>query len=386
MPKIILHCDMDRFYPAVEEKYDPVLKKIPFAVCGDPAMRHGIVMSASSLARRYGVRAGLRFSEARKLCPNLMYVTADMPKYLQEAKAAREVYLKYAESIVPYGIDESWIILDEGTSWQEAGQIADLVQLEIMYSMELSVSVGISYNLIFAKLGSDYLKPNGITVITRENFREMVWPLDVGKLLFVGEVRKKLLLGAGIRTIGDIAGSEPEFLSRIIKSKAGYELWQYANGDDRNFKPTSDKIESIGNTLTPPADLRTNEETSAALYMLASAVSVRLRKHSLKTKCIGIVMKDSEFNKTTRQCTSVYATDSECRIYDRAYGLFRAHYEWKNPLRSIGIRTTNFDVCRQLMLCDEPESGIMDLEVSERVRRLGNRFGKIRIENAPGLD
>ena len=385
MERLVLHSDMDRFYCAVEEKHNPSLKMIPFAVCGDPAMRHSIVMSASSLARQYGVRAGLRFADARILCPELKYITADMSKYLVEAKAAREVYLKYSARIIPYGMDESWILLDEGVTWHEARQIAELIRLEIMYGMELSTSIGVSYNLIFSKIGSDYQKPNGITVITNDDYKDIIWPLDAEKLLFVGAVRKRMLTGHGIRTIGDIAKADPVFLTQILRSKVGHDLVQFANGNDKNFKPESDKIGSIGNTITPPADLQTDDEVSAVLYMLASAVCSRLQKHAMKAKCISISLRDNQFNKTNRQCTLEHSTDSVNRIFKRAYDLFKTHYKWKIPLRSIGIRTTNFDSSTQLSLCDDMDCDIIDANISRHVKRLTERFGSLKVENAFGF-
>lgn len=381
MERIILHCDMDRFYCTVEEKHDPSLRNIPFAVCGDPEMRHSIVMSASSMARQYGVRAGLRFADARRLCPALMYVTADHNKYLAEAKAAREVYCKYAENIIPYGLDESWIVLEDGVTWHEAAQIAELIKLEIMYSMDLSMSVGVSYNLIFSKIGSDYNKPNGLTVITRDNYKGIIWPLSAKDLLFVGEVREKALAGYGIKTIGDIAAADPEFLMRILKSKVGYDLWMFANGNDGNFHPENDSINSIGNTITPPKDLRNNEEVGAVLYMLASAVCARLKKHGLKARCVAIDTRDNQFNKATRQCTFDMGTDNINHIFNQAFRLFKNNYCWANPLRSVGIRAMSLDDSSQLSLFSADDCVIM-VDVDSQIKRLTARFGKLEVESA----
>ena len=250
MERVILHCDMDNYFAAVEEKHNPDLCKVPFAVCGDPAMRHSIVMSKNSLAKRAGVRTGLSYAQAKQLCPTLGYVKADMSKYLDETKAARRIYQKYTDTIVPYGMDESWIIFDDCVSIDEARQIADVIRIEIKYSLGLSASVGVSYNYIFSKLGSDMNKPNGTTVITKENYKQIVWPLPVSELLFVGATRKKVLLREGINTIGDIALSNPERLHQLF-GKVGYDLWCFAKGDDRNFKPNSDEIGSIGNIMCP---------------------------------------------------------------------------------------------------------------------------------------
>jgi len=375
---------MDRFYCAVEEKHNPRLKPIPFAVCGDPAMRHSIVMSANNIARQYGVRAGLRFADARKLCPSLKYITADMAKYLQEAKAAREVYYKYTNNIIPYGIDESWIVLNQ-MSWKEAQQIAELIRLEIMYSMGLSASIGVSYNLIFSKIGSDMNKPNGITMVTQEDYKEKIWPLDIDKLLFVGAVRKRQLTAHGIKTIGDIANADPGYLAKILKCKVGYDLSQFANGNDKNFKPESHNIESIGNTITPPADLHTNDEVSGVMYMLASAVCARLKKHALKAKCVSISLKDNQFNKSNRQCTLGEATAGVNTIFSHAYNLFMTHYKWDSPLRSVGIRATNLDKDIQISLYEDSKYDTMDIKVSNQLKRLTERFGALHVESAGAL-
>ena len=382
MERIILHSDMDRFYCAVEEKHNRSLRKIPFAVCGDPAMRHSIVMSANSIAKRYGVRAGLRFADARKLCPELKYVAADDKKYLVETKAAREIYRKYTDNIIPYGLDESWLVMEDEVIWYEAEQIANLIRLEIMYSQELSASVGVSYNLIFSKVGSDRNKPNGLTVITKENYKDIVWPMPVKELLFVGEVRERNLLSHGIKTIGDIANADPGYLAKILKGKVGYDLYQYANGNDRNFKPDIDEQRSIGNTITPPADMRNIEDVSAVIYLLSTAVSTRLTKHGLKAKCVSINMRDNRFNTFTRQCTLESPTDNITRIFNSALRLFQNNYSWDSPLRSVGIRTTKLDKGMQLSLFEENERDIMDINIDSRLKRLTERFGNLQVESA----
>ena len=384
MDKLVLHVDMDRFYCAVEEKHNPSLRNIPFAVCGNPEMRHRIVMSANSIARNYGVRAGLSFTDARLLCPSLRYVTVDDNKNLTEAKAAREVYYKYSDTVIPYGLDESWLILEDGVTWHEAAQIAELIKLEIMYSLGLSASVGVSYNLIFSKIGSEYQKPNGITVITKYNYREIIWPLPVKELLLVGDVRQRVLTSHGIRTIGDIANADPQYLTKLLRSKVGYDLKQFANGDDRNFHPENDKIGSIGNTITPPKDLKNNDEVSAVLYMLTSAVCARLKKHGLRTRCVAINIRDNKFNTMTRQCTLNTATDNINNVFNHAYLLFTGNYSWQNPLRSVGVRATNLIDSTQTSLFNTDEYVIM-IDANSRLKALTERFGKLEVESAGAL-
>lgn len=377
MERVVLHCDMDNYYASVEEKFNSSLKNVPFAVCGDPEMRHSIVMSKNALAKRVGVKTGLSYAQAKQICPDLKYIKADMPKYLAETKHAREVYLKYTGHIVPYGMDESWVVFEDGTTMNEAKQLADVIRIEIMYSLGLSASVGVSFNYIFSKLGSDYRKPNGTTVITKENYRQIVWPLPASELLFVGDARYKVLSGAGIRTIGDIAAAKPEYLGKLL-GKVGYDLWQFANGDDRHFDPAMDEISSIGNTLTSPEDLCSEEEVSAVIYLIVTAICTRLRKHGLKARCVSICMRDSDFEKVIRQRTLNHFTDHENTIFNSAFELFKINYRWRRPLRSIGVRVDNLDVHEQISLFEDKCE--LSIDINSRIKALTQKFGKLEFE------
>jgi DNA polymerase-4 len=393
---------MDRFFCACEEKADPRLAAMPFAVCGDPQMRHGIVMSANSIARKYGVRAGLSFTEARLLCPELRYVTADYPRYLKETKGVREVFGKYGGRLIPYGMDEGWICHEDGITLDEAQQIGKLIRIEVKYALGLSVSIGLSDNMIFSKIASDLRKPNSITVITEENYRELIWRLKAKKLLFVGAVREKKLAFYGIKTIGDIARTEPSYLYRILRNKAAYDLWAFANGDDRNFSPECEQIKSIGNTVTTPRDMQTHEEAAAVFCMLAAAVSTRLKNNGLKARCVAICLRDSHFQSITRQTTVKTGTDSVASLYEKALSLMEQNYRWQYPLRSVGLRvsslTSNYPQLPeqltyrfdkgQVSLFDDDDCDIMEreIDVDAKMRWLTERFGEISVEKAGGFE
>ena len=381
--RAILHCDMNNYFAAVEEKYDPSLKKIPFAVCGNPEMRHSIVMSKNGLAKSAGVITGLSYAQAKKVCPGLGYVRADYRKYLRETRLAREIYLKYTDSVIPYGLDEAWVDLTaSGATMAEARQIADLIRIEIMYSQGLSASVGVSDNYIFSKLGSDMALPNATSVITRENFKRLVWPLPAQDLLFVGKQTAYKLAAVGIFTIGDIAASTPGVLSRLL-GKAGFNLWHFAHGDDRGFKPDADSIKSIGNTITAPADLSNNREASAIIYLLVNSVSARLKKHRMKTCCVSVCMKDSAFNQKLRQTSFKTPTDDAVLLFNRAYELFTRHYSWENPLRSVGVRADRLysPKWEQTSLFGEERRAI-GADIDARVVELTAKFGKINFEKS----
>lgn len=383
MERVILHCDMNNYFATVEEKFNPALRKIPFAVCGDPEMRHNIVMAKNSLAKKAGVITGLSFSQAKKICPELGFVRANMPRYLEETKVARNTYLKYTDTIIPYGMDESWIDLTEtGVTMDQGRQIADLIRLEIMYSQGLSASVGVSDNLIFSKLGSDFRKPNATTVITRMNYRQLVWPLPASDLLFVGQKRKRVLEKIGLYTIGDIARSDPEALKRLL-GKVGYDIWCFANGDDKSFHPENDKIGSIGNTITSPEDLYSSEDVSAVIYLLVNSICARLRKHRMKAYCISISMKDNRFNTLTRQCGTSYPTDNVNFIFNQAFALFQRHYTWEYPVRSVGVRVDNLIMreYEQLALFEADECEIC-VDIDKRVKVLTSRLGELNLEKS----
>ena len=379
MERVMIHCDCDNYFASVEEKHNPTLMKIPFAVCGDPAMRHSIVMAKNSLAKRAGVKTGFSYTQARQICPALGYVKADMPKYLAETEAARGVYLKYSEKIAPYGMDESWLDLtDTGATLKDAEQIADLIRIEIMYSLGLSASVGVSFNYIFSKMGSDLNKPNGTVVITRENYKERIWPLPAEELLFVGSARKKTLCSAGINTIGDIAQADPQYMAKLL-GKVGYDLWCFANGDDSSFDPTIDEIGSIGNTITPPKDICTEQDASAVIYLLVNAIVARLKKHSLKTRCVSICTRNNKFDRAIRQRTLAQFTDNVNAIFNHAFDLFKIHYNWQNPLRSIGVRVDNLDEHDQISLFENDNCDLC-VDISSRIKNLTQRFGKLEFE------
>lgn len=382
--RVILHCDMNNYFATVEEKYEPKLRNLPFAVCGDPEMRHGIVMAKNSLAKKYGVVSGISFTQAKKLCSNLQYIKADYGKYLKETKAAREIYKKYTDKIIPYGLDEAWLDLTEtGADMNEARQIGDIIRYEIYYSRELSASVGVGDNYIFSKLGSDYKKPNATTLITRDNYKDLVWPLPAGDLLFVGERRNKLLAGFGINTIGDIALAEEKMMKRML-GKVGCDLKRFANGDDRSFHPENDTIKSIGNTITPPKDIENSEEAMAVLYLISNAVALRLRKHSLAALTLSVNFKDNKFCEFTRSLTLNCPVNCGEEIFKITKEILLKNYKWGNFLRSLGVRAENLvdNKYTQLSLfggeCENNTFISNDMDIA--IRKLKERVGELNLE------
>ena len=234
MERVILHSDLNNFYASVECLDNAALRGKPVAVCGDPALRHGIVLAKSYEAKAFGVATGQAIWEARSRCPGLVVVPPRYDRYLELSHQVRELYLQYTDQVEPFGLDESWLDVGGSASlFGDGKQIADTLRRRVRGELGLTVSVGVSFNKVFAKLGSDYRKPDATTVITRENYRELVWALPVSDLLYVGPATTRKLGRYGVYTIGALARSSPEFLHAVL-GKVGVMLWQFANGLDRS--------------------------------------------------------------------------------------------------------------------------------------------------------
>ena len=362
MERTIFHIDMNSCYASIESLFRPELRNVPMAVGGDEQARHGIILAKNELAKKYGVRTGEALWQARQKCPGITIVPPHYDRYVEFSRRAREIYGEYTDLIEPFGIDEVWadvsgsVRLESGT----AGTLANEIRLRIKRELGITVSVGASYNKIFAKLGSDYKKPDAVTVFTRENYRCRVWPLPCAELLFVGHATEERLSHYGIHTIGQIAQTPPRLLKSWL-GKQGMTLHLYANGQD--MSPVSRLgeeavVKSVSNSTTTPRDMENTADASVALHGLCDSVARRLRENRLIAKTVQLSMRDTSLNVTERQKTLAMPTHLAPEIYDAAMELLCAHYDWKKPLRSIGVMAGNLapeDTPVQLSLFDDAE-------------------------------
>ena len=260
MDRVVLHSDANCFYASVEMLYHPELDGKPLAVGGDPEARHGIVLTANYIAKRKGVKTGMALWQAKQACPDLIFVPPRMDLYLKFSGMLREIYSDYTNQIEPYGCDESWLDVTGSSSLKGYGRkIAEEISRRVKKELGITVSIGISWNKIFAKLGSDYKKPAGITEFNRQNYKDLIWRLPASDLLYVGRSTRRVLTKYGIRTIGELACADPDFLERQL-GKMGLVLYSFANGwDDSQVAAEgySAPIKSIGNSTTAPRDLVT---------------------------------------------------------------------------------------------------------------------------------
>ncbi len=346
--RIILHCDLNNFYASVECLYHPELKGQPVAVGGSVEKRHGIILAKNQLAKVCGVKTAEPIWQAKAKCPNLVIVPPDMKKYSHYSELVREIYERYTDAIEPFGIDECWLDITGSTLLMgDASHIADEIRAAVRNELGLTISVGISWNKIYAKLGSDMKKPDATTIITRENYKDLVWPLPVEDLLFVGRKTAKQLKRIGISTIGRLAILDEAFLVKEF-GKWGGTLWAYANGYDisnveKNW--ASVRAKGIGNSITTPHDVRTYEDAKAVLTILAESVARRLRENGLRGRTVAISLRDCDLDSIERQCGLAAATCVSGDIIAAAMRLL--HENWhlgaSKPLRSLGIRVTNME-------------------------------------------
>lgn len=380
--RTILHSDLNAFYASVECLYRPELRNVPMAVCGDPENRHGIVLTKNQIAKRYGVQTGEAIWQAKRKCPGLVTVSSDMNKYVRFAGWMREIYADYTDRVEPFGMDEAWLDVSGG----DGRHIADEIRRRAKAELGLTASIGVADNKIFAKLGSDMQKPDATTVISPDNFRQKVWPLPVGELLYVGPAAQRKLLKRGIRTIGELANTEP-FILHDILGKAGDTLHVFANGADRTPVARTDDeapAKSIGNSTTTSRDVCCDDDAKWVFMMLAELVGQRLRECGLRTGEVQIWVRDSEMFSFERQARLAQPTDSDSEILSCALALFRAHYGWMKPIRSIGLRTG------KLLCAQSPEQvSLFDDPLREKRRKadlaadaLRKRFGDDCIKRA----
>lgn len=382
--RTILHSDLNNFYASVECVYDPSLRDFPVAVCGDPDARHGIVLAKNMPAKRMGVTTGEAIWQARQKCPELKVVPPDFRKYVRFAKMMREIYAEYTDYIEPFGLDEAWLdVTGHALSGEE---IASELRARAKRELGLTLSVGVSYNKVFAKLGSDMKKPDATTVITPENYRQKVWPLPAGELLYVGPATRRRLSGRNIRTIGDLAACPPRELAAMM-GKNGEMLWTFANGLDRSPVRRADDtamIKSVGNSTTPPRDLTCERDVQRVATVLSESVAERLREHGLRGSVVELSVRDCALNSFVRQRKLPRPTALAGEMIACAMALFRESYRWERPIRSMGVSVSDLRPEKgDEQLCMFPDTGrARRYELEGAVEDIRRRFGHASILRA----
>lgn len=388
----VLHSDINCCYAQIECQARPELRGKPVVVGGDEEARHGIVLAKNLIAKRAGVKTAMALWEARKACPGLVVVPPDYRLYMDVSRRAREIYYDYTDRVEPFGPDEAWLDVT-GTRrclGLSPAEIAREVSERMVAELGISVSVGVSWNKIFAKFGSDYKKPGAVTVITRENYREVVWQAPVRDLLYVGPATERKLHSSGIDTIGQLACASDELLRNRL-GKMGFVLRGFARGQDatevkpydRDAADVMREIKSYGNGLTAPRDICDPQSAKAYVWMLAESVAQRMREGRARARTVSVGARAADDLCTrSRQCKLPVATDVTLEVARAAWGLLRElePLDASHPLRGIHVRASDLepaDADLQASLFDplprRTEMRELDASVDDLRRRYGNK-------------
>lgn len=399
MDRVILHCDMNNFYASVELLDRPDLAGLPVAVCGDPEGRHGIILAKNQLAKAAGVVTAETVWQAKKKCPGLQFVRPHHDKYKEFSQRINQIYQQYTDMVEPFSIDESWLDVTASQRLFGSGrQIGDTIRERIKGELGLTLSVGVSYNKIFAKMGSEYKKPDATTEITRENYRALLWDKPAREMFFVGWATAEKLSSLGISTIGDLARANPAAL-RSLLGKQGPLLHQYANGLDDSpvaLYNQREKIKSVGNGITFRRNLMGRDDILTAVTSLSDTVASRLRKYQMKAWGVKVDIKDPGFKTISRQKQLPNATHLASEIRSASMELIGSSWRISDPIRLLTITAINLTdetESEQLSLFDTDMEGREKGESIERAmddirKKFGDSavtFGSV-LDNDLGID
>lgn len=360
--RVILHCDLNCFFASVELLDKPALWEVPVAVCGDPKSRHGIILAKNEPAKRRGVKTAETIWQARKKCPGLVLLPPHHELYREYSRRVNEIYDRFTDLVEPFGIDESW--LDVTGSLHlfggDARALADRIRATVRAETGLTLSVGVSFNKVFAKLGSDLKKPDATTVIPRSGWESIVWPLPLGDMLFAGRAATETLKKYGVETIGQLAACSPQMLETLL-GKLGLQLHEYANGlDGSPVRPAGQQepVKSVGNGTTFPKNLTRWEEVQRGLAVLSDSVAMRLRQQGLYCGGVSVSLRNAQFRTVSRQMRLPAPTHLMKDIWQSAMELTRRLWKAPEPVRMLTVTalyiTDSADSFQQLDLLEAP--------------------------------
>ena len=384
--RTILHCDLNGFYASVELRERPELRDTPVAVCGDPESRHGIILAKNEIAKGFGVKTAETIWQAQRKCPGLVLLPAHHDQYRLWSQRVNAIYQRYTDLVEPFGIDESWLDITGSMHLfgGDAAAIADELRRRVRGELGLTLSVGVSFNKVFAKLGSDYRKPDATTVISRENWREIVWPLPVGSILFAGPAAQKALAQYGIRTLGQLAAADLGLVEGLL-GKMGRQLWRCANGlDDAPVRPQHEKepVKSVGNSSTFPDNLTTRDQVRRGAARLCDSVAARLRQQGLYCRAVQVGLRDPSFHNISRQKHLGHSTHLMRELLEAAMELIDGLWRPPSPIRLISVTALDLTDTREtyeqtdLFAPDQPALDERRERLEQAVDNLRAKYGR----------
>lgn len=394
MDRVILHCDCNNYFASVELLDKPELRDQPVAVAGDPEGRHGIILAKNQIAKNYGVQTAETLWQAKKKCPGLILLPPHMDKYRAMSRRVNAIYLDYTDQVEAFSIDESWLDVTASRNlFGDGAAIADLLRRRVREELGITISVGVSWNKTFAKMGSDYKKPDATTVITRENVSQILYPLPVTDLIFVGKSSGQVLARHGIHTIGDLAACSMAEAEAWL-GKGGKGLWLAARGlDDSPVRcyGEHEAVKSVGNGMTYPQDLVGREACIAGLTPLCESVGARLRAQHLKCRTITLQIKDPQLKVISRQKPVDPPTNLTRYLLREVIQLLESAWPEDAPVRLFTVTAGSLmdesvPVTAQLSFLEEaPREDPRQRRLEQVLDGLRNRFGQDAIATARGL-
>lgn len=394
MDRVILHCDCNNYFASVELLDKPELRDQPVAVAGDPEGRHGIILAKNQIAKNYGVQTAETLWQAKKKCPGLILLPPHMDKYRAMSRRVNAIYLDYTDQVEAFSIDESWLDVTASRNlFGDGAAIADLLRRRVREELGITISVGVSWNKTFAKMGSDYKKPDATTVITRENVSQILYPLPVTDLIFVGKSSGQVLARHGIHTIGDLAACSMAEAEAWL-GKGGKGLWLAARGlDDSPVRcyGEHEAVKSVGNGMTYPQDLVGREACIAGLTPLCESVGARLRAQHLKCRTITLQIKNPQLKVISRQKPVDPPTNLTRYLLREVIQLLESAWPEDDPVRLFTVTAGSLmdesaPVTAQLSFLEEaPREDPRQRRLEQVLDGLRNRFGQDAIATARGL-
>lgn len=377
--RAILHCDINHCFAQIEEMKYPELRDVPMIVGGNEETRSGIVLARNQRARQYGIKTAETLREAFDKCPDLCVVSPTYEDYVYYSEKIKDVYREYTDKVESFGIDEAWIDVTHSQElFGSSEKIGKEIQQRIQDEFGITISVGVSYNKIFAKLGSDMTKPLGFHVITKENYKNVVWPLDVGELLNVGQKTQEKLSTINIKTIGDLANADVNVLKNLLGIN-GEVLRAFANGLDQSHVSIEHVLpKSVGNGITPPRNINSFEEVKQVLYVLIESVAARLKEQNLEGSVIGIYLRDTDLKTTSRQKKLNKHTDLVEEIMNTSLYLINSAFDFKPPYRSVSVKVSNIRMKQeayQLNLFEKPHDIKKTYDLENTIESLREKYG-----------
>ncbi|NLI21259.1 MAG: DNA polymerase IV [Clostridiales bacterium] len=388
MSHVVLHADLNNFFASVACIGHPELREVPLAVCGDPALRHGIVLAKNMPAKRKGVITGQAVWQAKETCPNLRTTSVDSEAVLRYSGIVRRIFARYTNRVQPFGADEAWLDLSgPGVEIGDGLRIANHLRHTVREETGLTLSVGVGDNRIFAKLGSDLKKPDGVSVVCERNRRTVLDPLPVDSLLFIGRATARKLQAVGIFTVGQLAATEPDALKALL-GKAGLMLSGFARGDDAAAVLAEDaapSIKSVGNSITTAHDILTRHDARITLYGLCESVASRMRKHRVVGREVQLSVRNATLDWYQRQQKLPFDTDCSFDLFETAYALLLENWREGEPLRSLGVSMGKLSPAGALMqLSFLPEDAARQKRqiLEQTVDEIRQRYGHFAIRRA----